>query len=189
MKGGAGNAPPSIANWARGLTGRIQTFTGGNFWPLDPWPEEVDIRDIAHALSMKCRYGGHTNRFYSVAEHSILVAHKVGTLEALLHDAAEAYSPFGDVPRPIKADVPWVHKIETPIERAIATKFGLKWPWDEAIKAADNAITADEKKALMGNTPPWPGYETPLGVEIVCWPPFYAEKVFLSEFERLSSGR
>ena len=29
----------------------IQTVTGKQFWPMDARPEEVDIEDIAHALS------------------------------------------------------------------------------------------------------------------------------------------
>lgn len=49
----------------------IQTVTGRPFWPLDPRAEEMDIRDIAHSLSMQCRFGGHCHRFYSVAEHSV----------------------------------------------------------------------------------------------------------------------
>ena len=46
---------------------------GGAFWPLDPIPEEVHLEDIAHALSMQCRWGGHVRQFYSVAQHCLLV--------------------------------------------------------------------------------------------------------------------
>ena len=83
-----------------------------------------DIHVIAHALSMQCRYAGHTSRFYSVAEHSLLVEQVVSktmamtrqspalairrstdkTLRirrwALVHDAEEAYLP--DMPAPYK---------------------------------------------------------------------------------------
>jgi len=52
----------------------IQTFSGLQFWPLDPRPDEINIEDIAHALSLQCRFGGHCNRFYSVADHSIHVS-------------------------------------------------------------------------------------------------------------------
>lgn len=34
----------------------IQTYTGRMFWPLDPRPEEIWIEDIAHALSLQCRF-------------------------------------------------------------------------------------------------------------------------------------
>ncbi len=52
----------------------VQTYTGRAFWPFDPRPEEVDIADIAHALSMQCRYAGHCSHFYSVGEHSVWCA-------------------------------------------------------------------------------------------------------------------
>ena len=72
----------------------LQTFTGKAFFPLDPRPEEMDIFDIAHALSNLCRYGGHCNKFYSVAEHSVLVSilcrlyyGEQVALQGLLHDA------------------------------------------------------------------------------------------------------
>lgn len=52
----------------------MQTYTGRAFWPLDPRVDEIDIDDIAHSLSMQCRYAGHCLRFYSVAEHSVWCA-------------------------------------------------------------------------------------------------------------------
>ena len=60
-------------SWARGSW--MQTFTGRQFFPLDPHPNDVDPVDIAHALSLICRYGGHTRRFYSVAEHCVLLSY------------------------------------------------------------------------------------------------------------------
>jgi hypothetical protein len=81
----------------------MQLLSGKAFYVTDPKPEDIDILDIAHSLSMQCRYNGHTKGFYSVAEHSVLVANLVPPrlrLQALLHDASEAY--VGDVIRPIK---------------------------------------------------------------------------------------
>lgn len=81
----------------------IQTATGRQFWPLDPRPEDVDVRDVAHALSNVCRFAGHTRWHYSVAQHSLLAslyAPPGSGLPALLHDAAEAY--MGDIARPWK---------------------------------------------------------------------------------------
>lgn len=52
----------------------MQTYTGRRFYPLDPRPDEIDPEDIAHALSLLCRYGGHVDRFYSVAEHCVLMS-------------------------------------------------------------------------------------------------------------------
>jgi len=55
----------------------IQTYTGKPFWILEPHADDIDIVDIAHALSMLCRYNGHTKRFYSVAEHCYLLSFAV----------------------------------------------------------------------------------------------------------------
>lgn len=81
----------------------MQTFSGRQFWPCDPRADEVCIEDIAHALSMQCRFAGHVRKFYSVAEHCVRASWIVPDrfkLAALLHDAAEAY--VVDLPRPIK---------------------------------------------------------------------------------------
>ena len=59
----------------------IQTYSGRQFHPLDPSADEIDIVDIAHALSNVCRFNGHCARHYSVAEHSVLV---MAITEALL---------------------------------------------------------------------------------------------------------
>ena len=81
----------------------IQTYTGKQFWPIDPRACEITIEDIAHALSLQCRFSGHCREFYSVAQHSCLVSSYCIDEDAgwgLLHDAAEAY--LVDLPRPIK---------------------------------------------------------------------------------------
>lgn len=166
----------------------IQTYTGRQFWPLDPRVEDIDIRDIAHALSMKCRYGGHSLAFYSVAEHSIFVSRALPPelrLTGLLHDAAEAY--LADIPRPVKPLLAGFKEIEERIERVIAEVFGLlPPPWPDAVKAADTAILHDETRALMGEAPaPWNIPGESLGVRPCMWPHWYAERVFLGEFKRL----
>lgn len=90
--------------------------------------EDVKIEDIAHALSHVCRFGGHSSRHYSVAEHSLLVAEMVPDdmkLAALLHDASEAY--ISDIVSPVKRMLPDYRKLENQIELAIDEKFGLNW--------------------------------------------------------------
>ena len=72
----------------------IQTYSGKKFWLDPPMWDQIDIIDIAHALSMTCRYGGHSKFFYSVAQHCCLMSRLVPkrlALAALLHDAVEAY--------------------------------------------------------------------------------------------------
>lgn len=61
----------------------IETYTGRKFYLLHPRPEDVDITDIAHALSNQCRYTGHTRMFYSIAEHSYHVSYHVPETDAL----------------------------------------------------------------------------------------------------------
>lgn len=162
----------------------IQTYTSKQFWPLDPRPEDVCIEDIAHALAMKCRYNGHCSRFYSVAQHSVLVslAEPIPLLErkeALLHDAAEAYLP--DVPRPIKPLLTGFAEIEENIDRAIAERFGLTYPWPDQVHRVDGQILADESKALMGDPPAdWRLPFPPLNTPIHSWFWFDAKKKFLN---------
>jgi hypothetical protein len=87
--------------------GRMHTFTGKLVDPLVLRVEDIDEHDIAHALALTNRYGGHTSIAYSVAEHSILVGYlarlkggPVAGLLGLLHDAHEAY--LGDMIHPLK---------------------------------------------------------------------------------------
>lgn len=169
----------------------MQTATGKHFWPLDPRPEDVDIVDIALGLGKICRYGGHCLRFYSVAEHSWLVAHACPPehrMWGLLHDATEAY--LGDVIRPLKRFIPGYHEIEDTLARVIAEHFNLPWPMPEAVKEIDNRILLDEFRQNMkrpdevGGDPAEVGAEE-LGVEIQCWRPDYAAERFLDLYREL----
>jgi hypothetical protein len=104
----------------------MQTFTGMQFWPLDPRPDDVCIIDIAHSLSMLCRYGGHTTRFYSVAEHCCHMCDSAtvdNKLWALLHDAGEAY--LSDVIRPIKPFLTNYKEIENRLMKVICDSYSL----------------------------------------------------------------
>ena len=106
----------------------IFTHSGKTIRPLHPDPADIDIRDIAHALSQQCRFTGHTKVFFSVAEHSLRVSQLVPeelALEALLHDASEAY--LSDIARPIKQapDFAFYKVVERRLEQAIAERFSL----------------------------------------------------------------
>jgi hypothetical protein len=163
----------------------IQTYLGKQFWPLDPRPEDVFIEDIAHALSMICRYNGHCKQFYSVAEHSYYISCAVGkelAIYGLLHDAAEAY--MADLVRPIKKSVPGFVAIENLLEQVIMARFDLVLgKGKQAIKTADNAILTDEREQNMSSTPhKWEESGPGLGVKIHCWLPPVAEQVFLCRF-------
>jgi hypothetical protein len=130
------------------------TASGRQFWPLDPRADEIRVEDIAHALARSCRFLGHCSRFYSIAEHSLLVArHTVGDeatrLRALLHDAAEAYLP--DMPRPLKhlPEFAWYRETERRIMDAVCERFGLELEEPASVKAADLRALATEARELM----------------------------------------
>lgn len=61
-----------------------------------PTPDQIFPLDIAHALGNMCVLGGHTSRFYSIAEHALNVASLLPAelrLRALLSFAPAAYLP------------------------------------------------------------------------------------------------
>lgn len=129
----------------------LQTYTGKVLKPLESSPGDFDIRDIAWSLAMQCRYNGHTNLFYSVATHCILVSWHcpVGLKrDGLLHDASEAY--LSDLPSPMKARMPEYRKLELQVEEAIAQEFNLTWPMAPAVKAADDKVFQLECSLVMG---------------------------------------
>lgn len=171
----------------------IQTYTGSKFWPVDPRPEEINIHDIAHSLSNMCRYAGHCKRFYSVAEHSILVSSKLPDewkLWGLLHDASEAY--LVDVPRPVKPYLGNYYELEERIMEAVCTKFNLfreDSGLPEEVKLVDNGILNDERNQNMVKTNvdnrTWGAGPEPIGVTLSYWSPEVAETRFLLEFEKL----
>jgi hypothetical protein len=49
----------------------VETFSGLFVDTNNPDPSTILLKDIAHALSNTCRFGGHCDGFYSVAEHSV----------------------------------------------------------------------------------------------------------------------
>ena len=172
--------------WLRGDW--MQVYSGRRFYPLDPRPDEIDAADIAHALSLLCRYGGHVDRFYSVAEHCVLMSEAVApehALAALLHDATEAY--VVDVPRPLKRQLAGYREIEAAVWRAICLRFGLVGDLPAEVHEADNRILLTERDALMSRTRhPWEQEGlVPLPVTITGWSPGHAEGRYLARLARL----
>ena len=117
---------------------KVQLRSGTMFDYTDIKHMLFDIEDIAHALSNMCRFNGHTNKFYSVAQHSVLVSELVPeehALAALLHDAAEAYC--GDMVSPLKQLLPVYQSIHTTIEQNLYRSVGVEWPVHACVKDAD----------------------------------------------------
>ena len=170
----------------RGAT--ILTRSGVYFDLAAPVPEMVHVDDIAHALSRLCRFTGHTLPFYSVAQHSVLVSRLVAppfALEALLHDAHEAY--VGDVSSPLKALLPEYREIERRVEQVVRTRFGLPREMSPQVKGADLAALATEQRDVMRNADAWPvlaGVKPQPG-EIVAYGCATAKRWFLQRFAEL----
>lgn len=175
----------------------IETYSGRKAYPLDPLPEDFEIQDIAHSLSLLCRWTGHCRKFYSVAEHSVRVSRIVppqDALAALLHDASEGF--LLDLARPIKRQegMEFYREAEKKIQSAIAEKFQIDYPFPESVHKADNILLVTEKRDLMGPLS-W-GKEArkalgvmPLPTRIHPWPPEKAEEKFLDRFTELDELR
>lgn len=170
----------------------MQTFTGKKFYPTNPKPEDFDILDIAHSLSLQCRFNGHCLCFYSVAEHSVRVAELLekttqnGMLAfwGLMHDGTEAF--LGDIVRPVKKCLPEYKLMEERVEKClIVDKFGLPWPMPKEVKWADNTLLSTERRDLLCPTQDqWTIEETPLPEKIVPMTMDQAMTAFTHAFNR-----
>jgi len=167
-----------------------QTYTCKKFFPKNPTPESICIEDIAHALSMQCRFGGHTSCFYSTAQHSVLVSFLCGKdleLHGLIHDAAEAYC--GDMLAPTKGlpELKPYKDLENNIQLAICMKFGVPFGHVADVKRADMLALSIEARSLMAPINnewklPFPN----IGLEITPLAPKESEALFLNRFVELT---
>jgi 5'-deoxynucleotidase YfbR-like HD superfamily hydrolase len=171
-------------------TGSIQTFRGKKFHPLDPKLDEICIEDIAHALANKCRFSGHTSKFFSVAQHSVIVSKlcpKQDRLWGLLHDASEAY--LVDMPKPLKVlpEFKWFVEVENKVQKVICEFFGLAPEQPISVHQADVISLVTEKRDLMTFDHDWQKKykELPLEEILVPWSPKKAKRKFLERFEKL----
>ena len=162
-------APARKGDW-------IQTFTGRQFYALDPRPEDFHILDVAAGLR-NARYSCQSRRVQTVLEHSCLIRRELARQGApvrvqrggLLHDLSEAY--LVNVPRPIKRDLSNYTEIEDGIMRAAGARFDFDWPVDPLVKAFDSAILHDEVAQNMGPPPAFCRQPAGalLGVAVECW--------------------
>jgi len=137
--------------------GLFNSASGNKIDLWAPDPSALHISDIAGALAKICRFGGQIDTFYSVAQHSILVAALCPPQykrAALMHDAAEAY--LGDVIKPLKVVLGYNYAVlETLFDAAIAAAFNLDWSGDahSVIKAVDKQVLEMEHEALQKGNP------------------------------------
>ncbi len=166
----------------------VALHSGASFDLLDPWNSDFAIEDIAHGLAHVCRYAGQCSGFYSVAEHSLLVSEMVPEfeLEALMHDAAEAF--LGDITRPLKQLLPDYKVIERNVEAAIFHRLGIDRTNVTAIKSADLRVLAAEQAQIMpSGTNAWAaaaGVE-PAPILVRFLAPPTAKRQFLERYEQL----
>ena len=130
----------------------IELITGGRFYYNDPaW----DIGAIAHSLSMVCRFTGHCRKFYSVAEHSILVSRIMedqglgDPMEGLLHDGVE--SVLADVARPAKNLLKDYKALDKALDGSLRKSFGLPETMSDGCARADAIALLIEARELMPN--------------------------------------
>ncbi len=155
------NMPPLTGKRFK-TTDWIQTFTGKKFFPLTPDPELICIEDIAHSLSMQCRYNGHSKQFYSVAQHSVILSQK------------------------------FFSSRDMQLTALIYSRFGVKIDRDEQalIKAYDNEMIYHEASSENIMSPVHNDWQMPPNslrkFYIDPWNPQGAEVVFLSTFKWLT---
>ena len=172
----------------------MSTSSGLPFWPMAPRIEDVRVQDIAEHLARLCRFNG-ALRFdvehYSVAQHCSLCSDNVPpeyALEALLHEAAEAY--VGDRIKPLKQLMPDHERAERRIEELIRLKFGLPLKKSAAVKEADYRAVLTERRDVLhpdiaefvdwgvARAEPWPE-------KIEAWGVFQSRSEWLRRFKEL----
>jgi 5'-deoxynucleotidase YfbR-like HD superfamily hydrolase len=191
----------------------IATISGHLVEVLNPDEDSIHIHDIAHALSMTCRWVGHVREFYSVADHSLRVSELAledaaaaglgpadcvhAALHGLMHDAAETYT--GDLASPVKdralilgADgEPVAFRVaEERIQEQIRAALGLRKPTPIAaqlVHEADRRLLVTEDRDLRGGpTFDWDGFPEPLEWRIRPIDQASAKLRFLARWEALS---
>lgn len=175
----------------------IETATGGRFYIENP---EFKLADIAHALGHLCRFGGHSKQFYSVAEHSVLVAQitmdfNLGDpFEALMHDAHEAY--LCDLPKPWKDVLPEYRQLEARIAAPLRTWARLPVELSPGVKRADQlALHIEAMQLMQSKAEGWAGdpeiiaEAKDMPYKIRCFSPTFAKSQFWHRYNELEAAR
>jgi len=162
----------------------IRTRSGLRFHVLDPNPLEVCINDIAHALSMQCRFVGHVSHFYSVAQHSVIVSEHCSP-----EDASEAY--IGDMSAPLKHTdaMREFRSAELAVMHAICEHFGLSPVEPSSVVVADRRALLTEARDLGLDVTGWYTEHEPYVETLTPWTPAIAEQKFLDRYAELVGHR
>ena len=173
----------------------VGTASGKPYWPADPRPEDIRPFDLAVQLSRICRFNGALDPsitgIYSVAQHLVHCCDLAQTehkLEALLHDAHEAY--VHDIVKPFKMMLGDYADFEELNERVLRKRFGLPKKMTPAVEEIDRRMAATEFRDVAP-TPheslEWGEMPRPFSIKIVPWVPSQARAQFLNRLNSLWS--
>ena len=172
----------------------ITTYTGKYIDPTNPDMSMVEIRDIAHALSLICRGNGHVQTFFSVGQHCLNCAREAQArgydrrvvLACLLHDASEAY--MSDVPRPVKRLLPEYVAAEDALLEQIYEKY-LGSPLTEKeqalVKTIDDDMLYYDLKVLLRETQDRPAPLLQITLDYQVLPFAQVEEAYMELFAQL----
>lgn len=177
--------------------GWIELWSGARFY-FERESEEIakilTTEDMVWPLSRICRYNGHSRRWYTTGEHSILLCRKARkeghSVEIqktfLLHDGAESF--IQDLARPFKVKIEGRYKeFESKIDQAISLRFGTIYPFPQLIKEWDVRICRDERFSIMRPTDNEWGVDhlETLNIKPRCWSPWRVRWELRKELRRL----
>ena len=177
----------------------IRTYTGVLFDFVCPELSPISLVDIAHSLSLMCRFAGHVKKFYSVAEHVVRVSYACPeefAMEGLHHDDSETYCV--DVPRPLKhmAGMEEYRAHEKRVQKAIIDELNSMprlrnvaeiEPWQ--VKEADMCLLVTEQRDLLCNSHPDFENVRPLQKTIKPWSSRKANKMYQLRHAQLSGWK
>lgn len=150
----------------------IATASGKPFHLEDPHSSAFTLYDVVRGMSNVCRFGGQLHRFYSVAEHCVLVhdllekhgANEELVLAGLFHDAHEAF--YCDIPSPLKRLLgPTYSELTVRFDHVFCNRFGLRFEsmHSQAVRAAD-IMARNIEGCRLAHRGVWEDCPVPLGV-------------------------
>lgn len=180
----------------------VNTYSGHRVHFDNVDPDQIEIGDIAVSLSRMARYCGHTKEFYSVAQHSVLVAQQVylqtgntkQALAGLLHEAPECYG-MSDIHGTFKRSLgKHARKVIKDYEARIFVALGLDPELPEVIDYVDSMLLADEMRQLLRYNESDIDFKDNdkygeckgFGLDIKPWQPKKAEAEFIAAYNILT---
>ena len=174
------------------MTPEIMTASGKYYNFFEPQHYKFEIEAIAHSLSNQCRWTGNCKKFYSIAQHSVMVSEVVPeehALAGLLHDGIE--SVMGDCSTTLKSLLPLYKELEYNAEKEMFKQFGISFPMSRDVKKADLILLATERRDLMPYCGYWEMLEgvKPMRKVIKPWNAEKAKKEFLKRYNELTKEK